>query len=136
MAIIHIVSHKTNIIQSEWRIIIMEKKTKTAAKKAEEVVEKVQETVKTEAKKAEKAVKETAKKAETAVKKAVAPKETVYVQFAGSEVDVKALVDAAKAEFKANNTNAKIADLKVYVKPEEHAAYYVVNGDVNGKVCY
>ncbi len=119
----------------------MEKKT--TAKKAEEVVEsvkteakKAEKAVKETAKKAEKAVKETAKKAETAAKKAVAPKETAYVQFAGSEVDVKALVDAAKADFKANNKNAKIADLKLYVKPEERAAYYVVNENVNGKVTY
>ncbi|MBQ5568669.1 MAG: hypothetical protein IIT41_05440, partial [Oscillospiraceae bacterium] len=79
---------------------------------------------------------ETAKKAETAAMKAVAPKESVYVQFAGVEADVKALADAAKADFKANNKNAKVTDLKLYVKPEERTAYYVVNEKFEGKVNY
>ena len=86
----------------------MEKKTKTAAKKAEEVVEKVQETVKTEAKKAEKAVKETAKKAETAVKKAVAPKE-----LAGKSGKLKITFTYTNRQFENVNIGGKKE--KIYV---------------------
>lgn len=60
----------------------------------------------------------------------------VFVQFQGGEVDVAAIAEAAKADFKAANKRAKITSLKLYVKPEENTAYYVVNDSVNGKVTF
>lgn len=70
----------------------------------------------------------------TAGRKKVETVETVYVQFADAEVEVAALVDAAKAAFKAEKSRTTIHDLKLYVKPAESAAYYVVNGEFTGKV--
>ena len=54
------------------------------------------------------------------------------LQFAGKDIAVDAIVEAAKADFKANNKGA-VKTVEVYLKPEENAAYYVING-VAGKV--
>ena len=110
---------------------------KTAAKKAEaEAAPK-----KTAA---EAAPKKTAAK-KTAVKKADAPKAekapaarkttakkaadaTVYIQFAGQEIAAKDILEAAKKAFAEANKDVEIKTIELYVKPEEGAAYYVVNG--------
>lgn len=51
----------------------------------------------------------------------------VYVQYQETEAEIAALVEAAKADFKAKKKRTPITDLRLYVKPEERAAYYVVN---------
>lgn len=122
-----------------------------AEKKAavKETAEKVAETVKTEAaavkeaaKKGTKAVKKTAKAGTAAAKKTVkkvaekaeaAKKEVVFVEFGEKQIDVDTIIANAKADFKANNKGV-VRNIKVYVKPEDNAAYYVVNGKVDGKV--
>lgn len=63
-------------------------------------------------------------------------KPTVIVQFQGAEVDMDALVEAAKADFRQEKKRTPITDLKLYVKPEERTAYYVVNEKFNGSVSY
>lgn len=73
---------------------------------------------------------------EAAPKKAAAKKTTeeVFVQFAGREFNVAAIVADAKAAFKAAEGRKAVKTCQVYVKPEESAAYYVINGDFTGKV--
>lgn len=68
--------------------------------------------------------------------KADSLKPTVIVQFQGSEVDLDTLVEAAKADFRQEKKRTPITDLKLYVKPEERMAYYVVNEKFNGSVSY
>lgn len=68
--------------------------------------------------------------------KAETLKPTVVVQFQGSEVDLDALVEAAKADFRQGKKRTSITDLKLYVKPEEHTAYYVINEKHNGSVAF
>lgn len=68
--------------------------------------------------------------------KADSLKPTVIVQFQGSEVDLDTLVEAAKADFRQAKKRTPITDLKLYVKPEERVAYYVVNENHNGSVSY
>ena len=63
-------------------------------------------------------------------------KPTVIVQFQDSEVDLDALVEAAKADFRQAKKRTLITDLKLYVKPEERTAYYVVNEKYTGSVAY
>ena len=98
-------------------------KKETAPKKAEEK--------KTEApaRKAAKEKTETARKAPVrAAKKEVKP--AVFVQFAGREISAEALIaEAKKAYAAAGHKESEIRTLEVYVKPEESAAYYVVNGE-------
>ena len=87
------------------------------------------EAPKAEAKKAEEPKKETAKK--TPAKRITAKdiKTSVVVQFAGKEVAEKDLIAAVKKAYtKKGNKVGDIKTIEIYVKPEECAAYYVVNG--------
>ncbi len=68
--------------------------------------------------------------------KADSLKPTVIMQFQGTEVEVDALVEAAKADFRQEKKRTPITDLKLYVKPEERTAYYVVNETFNGSVAF
>ena len=83
---------------------------------------------KTEAPKAEEPKKETKK---APAKRAAAKdiKTSVVVQFAGKEVTEKELIAAVKKAYtKKGNNVGDIKTIEIYVKPEENAAYYVVNG--------
>ena len=113
-------------VQTEETVVETVKVEETAA----EVVETVEAVV--EEKVEETAAKKTAAK-KTTTKKAV--KTTLYVQAAGKEVSMDDAIARVKDAWKAAGN--KVGDLKeiaVYVKPEEEAIYYVVNGDVTGKV--
>ena len=116
-----------------------------AAKKATAATAEVKETKKATAKKAtatkavaEKAVevKETkkapAKKATTA--KAAVKKEEVTVEFAGKAYTTEQLVQIAKDVWKYDlgRKATEFKTVKIYVKPEENQAYYVVNDEVTG----
>ena len=46
------------------------------------------------------------------------------------------LIDAAIADFRKEKKRARIIEFRLYVKPAERAAYYVINGDYEGKVEY
>jgi len=81
--------------------------------------------------------KETAAKARAAEKeKAANLKPEILVQYQGSEIDMAALVEAAKADFHQKKKRTLITALTLYVKPEEHMAYYVINGNQEGKISY
>ena len=87
------------------------------------------EAPKAEAKKAEEPKKETAKKAPAKRTTAKDIKTSVLVQFAGKEVTEKDLIAAVKKAYtKKGNKVGDIKTIEIYVKPEESAAYYVVNG--------
>lgn len=87
------------------------------------------EAPKAEAKKAEEPKKETAKKAPAKRTTAKDIKTSVVVQFAGKEVTEKDLIAAVKKAYtKKGNKVGDIRTIEIYVKPEESAAYYVVNG--------
>ena len=80
-------------------------------------------------KKAEEPKKETAKKAPAKRTTAKDIKTSVVVQFAGKEVTEKDLIAAVKKAYtKKGNKVGDIKTIEIYVKPEESAAYYVVNG--------
>ncbi len=96
---------------------------KTAAKKAAAPkAEKAPAAKKATAPKAAKApaAKKTAAKAATDA--------NVYIQFAGNQVAAKDILEAAKQAFAEANEGVEIKTIELYVKPEEGAAYYVVNG--------
>ena len=121
---------------------------KTTAKKAEEakevkapvVEEKVVETapaveeVVTEKKKPGRkpAAKNTAAKTET---KKVEKKDEVFVQFAGEEFVVEDVMEKAKAAYIAEGHRAcAIKSVRLYIKPEEKKAYYVINDKAAGSI--
>ena len=121
-------------------------KAETAVKAETEVKEAPKaETVKTEVKaepaKAE-APKAEAKKApakrgpkpKTEAKKKEAV-QNVYVQFAGKEISTAALTELVTEKWVALGHRASsIKSLDLYVKPEDSAAYYVINGKESGKI--
>ena len=103
---------------------------KAEAAKAEPV--KAEPMKKTAAKK-ETAKKTTAKKTVKAEKPAVT--QNIYVQFAGKEIPTADLVAKATEEWVALGHRASsIKSLDLYVKPEDMAAYYVINGKESGKI--
>lgn len=63
-------------------------------------------------------------------------KPTFIIQFQGTNVDLSTLVDAAKADFRQTKKRAPITDMKLYVKPEDRMAYYVINGTNEGSVSF
>ncbi len=126
------------------------KKTEEKVEAVKAAAEKKTEEVKAVAKKAAAATKTKAAAAKTAVKakadtakkkaaekktaakkpaaKKAAAKDEVFVQVEGvNEINVAAVVDAAKADYKAKSGKAAKA-VTVYVKPAEGVAYYTVAG--------
>lgn len=122
------------------------KKTVTkAAKPAVETKEVKAEETKTvkaeEAKTTETAKKAPAKKTtarktpakRTTTKKAAVVTEEVYLQYAGKEFSSADLTAKVKEIWKEMGKKAAdLKDIKVYVKPEENAAYYVINNEETG----
>lgn len=136
------------------------KNSKEPVKK--EAVKKEPEPVKTEAIKAEPAKMETPKaaKAEPApakekapVKKASVKKAAVkasvkpavkeepvevsaYIQYAGKEISQKDLTEKVKAIWtgELGKKEKDLKSVKLYIKPEELAVYYVINGEETGKI--
>ena len=121
------------------------KKTETAPV-AEVKAEVVTETVKANAsevpaeKPAKKATakksasKKPAAKASAKTSKAVtAPKEIIKVQFGGEEYDFAEIKKAVEADYKGK-VKGKITTVELYIKPEDKAVYYVINGDFSDKI--
>ncbi len=118
---------------TEKKAVVTADKAETKKAAAVKTAVEKKETVKKEAAaKKEPVKKETAaKKAparRTAAKKAEDVKATVTIQFAGKEVVAKNILEEAKKAFAAANKGVEIKTIDIYVKPEENAAYYVVNG--------
>ena len=67
-------------------------------------------------------------------KKADAMTPTLTMQYGGRDIDVEALVQAAKDDFKANHKRTLLTELNLYLKPEESTLYYVANGSTEGKI--
>ena len=79
--------------------------------------------------------KEAAAKARAAEKeKADNLKPDIYVQYQEDEVDMTALAEAAKADFRKTKKRTLITAMRIYYKPEERAAYYVINDGYEGKI--
>ncbi len=88
---------------------------------------------------AARANKENAAVAETkgAVKKATVKKtREVYLQWYGKEVTVSSITARIEEMWKKEMKRkiSELVDLKVYVKPEEGKAHYVINGEITGSI--
>ena len=60
----------------------------------------------------------------------------VFVQYQGGEVGVDALVEAVQKSFREEKKRTPITSLKMYVKPEDGAVYYVINEKFEGKLSF
>ena len=124
------------------------KETAKPAAKAEKAPAKAIETKKDTAKKLETKAAvlvdtpEETKAAETKTTEKKAPakkaevKTEMFLQFAGKEYTDKEIFQKVKEIWTKvlKNKVGDMKDVKIYLKPEESAAYYVVNGDTTGKV--
>lgn len=117
-----------------------EKAAATAKAKAEKAAAaaaaKAEKAAAAAAAKAEKAAAAAAKAEKApAVRKRAAAKKTevkLYVQYQGKQISQEEAVEAVKAAWNGE----AIQTLELYVKPEDGAIYYVVNGTESGKVAF
>ena len=59
-------------------------------------------------------------------------KENIYIEFSGRQFMTSEIIAAITAQHKKTNSGS-IDTLDIYIKPEECVAYYVINGQVEGK---
>ena len=80
--------------------------------------------------------KTTAVKSEEPAKKTTARKTVteVYVQYWGKEIHTSEVADRIKKIWTEDmgKKASELKDLKIYIKPEDNGAHYVINGDVTG----
>lgn len=112
---------------------------KRATKKAtEKTAPKTATTAKTTAAKTTTAAKKTSKATTTAkpVSKTVSNKAELYIQFAGKDIAANDLIKKVQEIWTSElgNRMSTLKNLKLYMKPEEHAAYYVINDDISGRI--
>ena len=101
--------------------------------KTETVKDTAAETKETAKPAREKKPSRAAKKAAKAAKEELKPE--VFIQYQGNEAIVADVIEKAKNEFVADGHRASsIKSLQVYLKPEEFAAYYVINQKFAGRV--
>lgn len=124
----------------------------TVLEKEEVVAKKTAKTAKSAAKAAAKTTAKTAAKTtakenggeiQEAPKKKAAPRKTkakaqnaeVYFQFAGQEIMASDIFEKAKAAFVSEgNKESAIETFRLYIKPEDNKAYYIVNDEAKGHV--
>lgn len=109
------------------------KREKTTAKKAEakaKIEAKAETEVKAETKVQDEPVKTEAKTGGTKTSSI-----QVTYQFGGREITEKTLITAVKEIWMEKGNKIKdIQSLNIYMKPEEMAAYYVINDTETGKI--
>ena len=116
----------TNVVSTP----VVEAKATTPAK-----VEEAKETVKEAAKATTKKVAAKKTAVRTTAKKAVAKKEVkteTFIQYNDEQTDMDAVLKRVEADLKAQKVAAK--DIKLYIKPQDGACYYVADGKVAGRV--
>ncbi len=119
---------------------VVAKETVAAAK--ESVIAAVKPAVKEVGADAKAAVEKGTEKAMRVVKEKKAAKKEkeevkpeVFVQYQGNETLLANVVEKVKEDFvAAGHRVSTIKTLQVYVKPEEFAAYYVINQKYDGKI--
>ncbi|NLZ46608.1 MAG: hypothetical protein GX896_07960 [Clostridiales bacterium] len=117
----------------------------TAKAEVKETIDKAEKIVKKAVEKATPAAKKIVKKADGAAKKAVnkakqvtkaatspSSKENIILEFDGKAISTTDIVSLVKKNYKDNGGKAAIKSLEIYVKPEDSAAYYVINNKANG----
>lgn len=114
---------EAEVVTKEEPVVAVEEKVEVPAKKT--TTRKT--TAKTTAAKTT-----TAKKATTSrktTKKAVEPTVDFYVEFNGVQEQYATIIENVKKVFLAENEGAEITSVTVYLKPQENAAYCVINNE-------
>lgn len=111
----------TIVEESEKAVAALEKAAEETKKTASKAATTAKKTAAKTASAAKNTVKKAAKKAEPTV--------TATVEFYGKSVVVSDIVAKAEEAFKASHADTEISSIDLYIKPEENAAYYVLNGE-------
>lgn len=69
-------------------------------------------------------------------RKADSLKPQLFLQYQDCDLDMAELIEAAKEDFRKTKKRTLITDMKMYIKPEDRTAYYVINGEYEGKVSF
>ncbi|MCI6858450.1 MAG: DUF6465 family protein [Eubacterium sp.] len=129
------VTTKAKAVKDEVKIAAERAVDKVAeSQEVKEVAAHAKETVKdTGAKVADKARKVTKKVEE--VKTAVTCETEVYLQYQGYESLLDTVTERIKKQYEEEgHKESEMKSLKIYLKPEEASAYYVINEENSGKV--
>lgn len=110
---------------------VAEKETVKAEPQAE--VKETKAAAKTETKPATKAEAKTETKTTKTTKAAAKETVTATIEFGGKNTTVDSIVESIKEAYKAEGNKAAIKTLDVYIQPENNVAYYVINGNEEGK---
>lgn len=110
------------VVEAKVETPAVEEKTEAPAKKT--TAKKT--TTKSTATKTTTAKKTTTRKT---TKKAVEPTVDFYVEFNGVQEQYATIIENVKKVFLAENEGAEITSVTVYLKPQENAAYCVINGE-------
>lgn len=110
------------VVEAKVEATAVEENTEAPAKKT--TAKKT--TTKSTATKTTTAKKTTARKT---TKKAVEPTVDFYVEFNGVQEQYATIIENVKKVFLAENEGAEITSVTVYLKPQENAAYCVINGE-------
>ena len=70
----------------------------------------------------------------TSSRKTVSLNTEVYVQWLGKEVYERDIIENIKKVWteEMGKKEADLTDLKIYIKPEDNGAHYVINNDITG----
>lgn len=71
--------------------------------------------------------------ADAAKKTSTPTKPRIYLEINGKKIESKEIIAAVRASYRTQAGRVAIKSCEIYLKPEDSAAYYVVNG-VDGKV--
>ena len=72
---------------------------------------------------------------EKTAKDSIPAEKTIYLQFDSKEVSISTIEEDVLANYESvKNGEDPPADIKIYLKPEDHKAYYVINCDFAGEV--
>ena len=62
-------------------------------------------------------------------------KTSFFVEYQNSQIEEKEVIAKIKECWVNDGNKIKdIKDLRIYIKPEESTAYYVINDDISGKL--
>ena len=101
---------------------------------AKPMVKKARKAAAPTVKKAVKAGTEAAQTVKETAKKVTLKKPEYYVHLNGHEINMDELSEKAKAAFKAEHKRTAVLSCRIYLKPEDNAAYYVVNDSFFGRI--
>lgn len=130
---------KKSILQANDEIAatesVLEKAVKAVEKKtSKKALKKVEASNQEDGLTSEKPSKSSTKKSTAKTSKKMIETKVVF-QFLGNDIEPKSLLEQAKEDYLATGGKEKdIETMELYIKPEDNAAYYVVNGTPYGKV--